>query len=247
MVNIIFFIAQYVSNENETNEYSSFLMQYNPNFEKIENEKYSDNETFVILKSDITEYSLANLDYQYFHYGLYNKNNSFYVNGISFDSFNLDYLSNPLKNYSSIEDYDIDLKYLSTLYLYKTLFQTIPYSRFHKNREEVYLLNFNDEKKIPKICEEIDLRTYKEYMEKSGVNCLDEQNSLFYDDEEYKNVSMASINSKYPYCGCLPLYCLKDYKNIKDNFDFNDITYSTQCLYSIHNINIRKTLPSLTF
>ena len=49
----------------ETNEYSTFIIKTNPNYpENIENEKYSDNETYVILKSDITEYSLTNIDYQ---------------------------------------------------------------------------------------------------------------------------------------------------------------------------------------
>ena len=228
MINIIFFLKQNQKSENETNDYSSFIIQYNPNFKKIESEKYSDNETFVILKSDITEFSLANLDYQYFHYGLYNKNNSFYKNGISFDSFNLDYLSDPLKYYSSIEDLNTDLKYLSTLYLYKAFFQSVPYSKFHKNRQEVILLNFNDEEKVQKICSEINLKSYKEYMEKSGINCFDNENSLFYDDEYYKEVSMAKINAKFPNCGCMPLYCSKNFKDINNKFDFDDISYSSK-------------------
>ena len=105
----------------------------------------------MISKSDITEYSLINYDYQYFHYGLYNKNNNFFSNGISYDSFNLDDLFYPLKYYSSIADFYVDLKYLSTLYLYKTLFQTIKFTKIKRNREEIYLLNFNNEEKFKQI------------------------------------------------------------------------------------------------
>ena len=140
IINIIFFMHQSVLNK-ENVEYSAFILQSNPHFlnSKIENEKYSDNETYVILKSDITEYSLTNIDYQYFHFGLYDKNHSFYQNGIFFDSFNLDYLYNPLEFYSSVEDYDVDLRYLTTLYLYKSLFQTTNYTIIRKRREEIYL------------------------------------------------------------------------------------------------------------
>ena len=86
---------------------------------------------------------MANLDYQYFHYGLYNKNNSFYVNGISFDSFNLDYLSNPLKNYSSIEDYDIDLKYLSRYDLYEFSLIMSLNKKFPESSVNLSFLNYD--------------------------------------------------------------------------------------------------------
>ena len=218
--NIILFFQQ--SESNEIN-YSSFIIKNNPNiFQNHSNEKYSDNETFTILKSDIIEYSLTELDYQYYHYGLYNRNYNFFHNGISYDSFNLDFLFDPFKYYSSIDNFDVDLKYLSTLYLYKALFQAIKYNKIEKNREETYLLNFNEEDKVKDICNEINYQSYNEYISKSGIDCLDIQNSLYYDEELYQNYSMASINSKYPYCGCLPLYCLKNYKDMKKkyfNFD----------------------------
>ena len=119
IINIIFFLCPGIFPE-ETNEYSTFILKNISNFTK-ENEKYSDNDTFVILKSDITEYSLTSFDYQYFHYGLYEKNHNFYKNGISFDCFNLDYLYDPLYLYSSVDNYEQDLKYLSSLCLYKNL------------------------------------------------------------------------------------------------------------------------------
>jgi len=218
--NIVLFFRQSESNEVD---YSSFIIKNNDNnLQNEPNEKYSDNETFTILKSDITEYSLTELDYHYFHYGLYNRKYNFFCNGISYDSFNLDLLFDPLKYYSSLENFDFDLKYLSTLYLYKTLFQSIKYIKIVKNREETYLLNFNEEEKVKKICNEINFRSYNEYISKSRIDCLDIQNSLYYDEKLYQNYSMAGIHSKYPYCGCLPLFCLQNYKDMNDkyfNFD----------------------------
>ncbi len=220
IINLIFFFEQKMPGKDDNNQYSSFIIKRKSNVEQ-EKEKYSDNETFVILKSDITEYSLINYDYQYFHYGLYNKNYNFFANGISYDSFNLDDLFDPLKYYSSIEEFYVDLKYLSTLYLYKTLFQTIKYTKIKRNREETYLLNFNDEEKVKHICGEINFQSYNEYISNSKINCLDIQNSIYFDEKNYQEISMASIHSKYPYCSCLPLYCLKDFMKINDNFNYD--------------------------
>jgi len=219
--NIIIFFQQSESNEVD---YSSFIIKSNSySLQNDPNEKYSDNETFTILKSDIIEYSLTELDYQYYHYGLYSRNYNFFHNGISYDSFNLDFLYDPLKYYSSLENFDIDLKYLSTLYLYKALFQAVKYNKIVKNREETYLLNFNEEDKIKYICNEINFQSYNEYISKSGIDCFDIQNSLYYDEKSYQNYSMAGINSKYPYCGCLPLFCLQNYKDMnKEYFNFDD-------------------------
>ena len=220
IINIILFSEQKMPGKDDSNQFSSFIIKQKSNVEK-EKEKYSDNETYVISKSDITEYSLINYDYQYFHYGLYNKNYNFFSNGISYDSFNLDDLFDPLKYYSSITDFYVDLKYLSTLYLYKTLFQTIKFTKIKRNREETYLLNFNDEEKVKQICGEINFDSYNEYISNSDINCLDSQNSIYFDEEYYQQISMANIISKYPYCSCLPLYCLSDFKQINDKYKYD--------------------------
>ena len=220
IINIVFFLHQNVLN-NKRVEYSTFILQSNPHFLNIksENEKYSDNETYVVLKSDITEYSLTNIDYQYFHFGLYDKYHRFYQNGIFFDSFNLDYLYNPLDFYSSVEDYDVDLRYLTTLYLYKSLFQSINYTIIGKRREEIYLYNFNDEERVKSICGEINLTRYINYIKISGINCLSTENNLYYDEVKFKNKNMIDIESKYPCCICLPLFCLENYENYEKDYD----------------------------
>ena len=58
---------------------------------------------------------------RYFHYGLYdnkknNNSNYFYKNGVFFDSFNFDNLANPSYDYDTVEEYEVDLNYLSSLY-----------------------------------------------------------------------------------------------------------------------------------
>ena len=232
IVNIIFFLYQNISNKG-TNEYSTFILKNNSNIEKTENEKYSDNDTFVILKSDITEYSLTTIDYQYFHYGLYEKNHNFFKNGISFDSFNLDYLYEPFDYYFSVDNFKIDFKYLSTLYLYKTLFQAIKHSIIQKKREEVFLFNFHDEVRVRDICKAINFKSYENYYEKSGINCWSKENNIYYNEDNYINLSMIDIYSIYPYCGCLPLFCLENYFSFYNNYNnielASDISLPSKC------------------
>ena len=218
IINIIFFLCKGFLEEDD-NLFTNFIVKTNPNNEKFDNEKYSDNDTFVVLKSDIIEYSLSLIDHQYFHYGLSDKNSNFFKNGVSYDSFNLDFLYDPFEFYTSIENFEIDFKYLSAYYLYKTLFQTTNFSVIKKNREEIYLFNFDDEEKIQNICSIINFKSYQNYLQKSGVNCWEKGNSIYYSKEEFQNISMIDIYSKYPYCSCIPLYCLKNYKTIDNNYD----------------------------
>ena len=76
---------------------------------------------------------------------------------------------------------------------------------------------------------------------------------------------MANIDSKYPYCSCLPLYCLNDFKQINENFKYDPnhlaskinlpnkcrikfISYSNEnktVAPTKTNINITKTLNAL--
>ena len=245
IINIIFFLNQNNINE-ESVEYSAFIVKNNQNFEKNENEKYSDNETYVLLKSDITEYSLTNSDYQYFHYGLSEKNNSFFTNGFLFDSFNLDILYNPLYFYNSIENFEIDLKYFSTLYLYKTLFQTANYTKVYKSREEIYLYNFNQENIIKNVCGLIDFESYHDYFKKADIDCWEKENSLYYNESTFENISMRDSNSRYPYCGCLPLYCLKNFDKIKNDFSniviSSDINLPNKCQNKFKSYKIKDEL-----
>ena len=45
--------------------------------------------SFTASYSDITEYTMTNMDFRFFHLGLYDNNHDFYRDGIFFDIFNM--------------------------------------------------------------------------------------------------------------------------------------------------------------
>ena len=213
IINIVFNLQQMELNS-DTIEYTALLINNNIDTHNTVNEKYSDNDTFVLSKSDFIEYSLTNLENKFFHYGLYDSNNNFYKNGVNYDAFNLEALSNPLKYYSTVDGFNIDLKYLSNLYLYTKIFQNIDYSYYKKEGEEVNLFFFSDEK-IKQICKNINFTKYLEYINsEKNIDCWDSQNKLYYDDN-YKEVALFDSYASLPHCSCLPLYCLNNYKTLK--------------------------------
>ena len=236
IINIIFFLGQ-MNLVKDSIEYSNFIIKRNAMTDENIIEKYSDNETFSILKSDIIEFSLTTLDFEYFHYGLYDKYYSFLKNGISIDSFNLNYLYNPLQFYSTVGTLKVDLKYLSVLYLYKTLFQSFNYEFIQKERQEVHLFKFDDEK-VKNICSKIDFNVYKDYLEESGINCWNKENKNYYNENNYQSISLIDVYSVYPHCSCLPLFCLSNYESLENDDEFTNFEFSSKinlpnkCQYS---------------
>ena len=222
IINIIYFIRQNDMNDGII-DYSTFIVRNNKLIGDIINNKYSDNETFVITQQEITEYSLSTLDKKYFHYGLYDNNYNFLNDGVSFDSFNLSILSNPFNNYSTVQGFDYDLKYLSTLYLYAKMFQNLESTKFKKEGEEISLNTFSDEEKVKSICSSINFTYYIESIKTdTNINCWDAQNELYYSDD-YQNKSLFESYTSLPFCACLPLYCLDNYKTLKeDKYQFTE-------------------------
>ena len=195
--------------------------------EKILNiigEKYSDNTSYVLTLSDSTEYSMSEIDYALFHLGLYDHEYDFYANCVYYDSFILGYLYDYTDSYTISKGGEYDFKYFVTLYLYKSLFQTIfNFTKIEKEKEKIFLYHFNDKDKIQHICQKINFTSYKTYLKYSGINCWDERNQLYYDIETFMYIKIVNYTNKidpiYPYCSCLPLYCLKNYKSIDFNID----------------------------
>ena len=222
IINIVYTLQQKDIN-GDTIEYTAFLINNNTETHNSTSEKYSDNDTFVISKTDFIEYSLTTLDSKFFHYGLYNTYNNFFKNGVNYDNFNIDTLSDPLKQYSTVDGYNVDLKYLSNVYLYTKMFLNNDYSYYKKQGEEISLYIFSDEKSIKKICKEINLTKYIEYIKSdTEIDCWDSQNQLYYDDD-YKNVAIFDSYASLPHCACLPLYCLNNYKTLKkEKYKFTD-------------------------
>ena len=239
IINIIFFIGQIDLKKGE-NDYSFFIVR--DNFSDILGEhditfRYSDNVSYLASYSDMTEYSISDMDYRFFHLGLYDNHYNFYMNGILFDTYNLDYFYDYSQFYSAAKEGEYDLKYFLTLYLYKSLFQNVEYTKVQKTREEIFLYNFKDEKKIKQICEKIDFDSYRSYLENANVDCWDKRNQIHYNSEKFMYVTMDNdsntIDPIYPYCSCLPLYCLKNYEDLSedlDNLEFaNEINLPNKC------------------
>ena len=223
MINLIISLEQ-MSYYDEEIEYTTFIIKNNSQTYDWINSKYSDNQTFVISQQEFTEYSLTSVDDNYFHYGLFDKNYNFFQNGVSFDSFNLDLLSDPIKNFNSVNEYNYDLKYLSTLFLYSKLFQNINNSHYKKDGEEISLYIFSDEEKVKNICSQINFTKYIEYIKSDKqINCWDAENMLYYSEDDYKNAALFDSYTSIPYCACLPLYCLNNFKILKDeDYNYNE-------------------------
>ena len=79
IINIIFFISQ-IDLKEKDNDYSLFIVKDNYTGilrdEKLIT-KFSNNMSFTASYSDITEYSMTNLDFRFFHLGLYDNNHDF--------------------------------------------------------------------------------------------------------------------------------------------------------------------------
>ena len=223
--NIIFFSDQINLKEGD-NDYTIFIVKNNLTGilgDETAIEKFTDNESYVVSKSHITEFALSEIDYKFFHVNLYENRNNFYVNGISYDSFNLEYFYDYSKIYATSKDGDYDLKFYVALYLYKSLLQNIEYTKVKKNREQIFLFNFKKDKKIKQICEKINFNSYRNYLSNSGIDCWNIINKKYYSEENYLYIrsynDSNSIDQIYPYCSCLPLYCLKNYEDLDEDLD----------------------------
>ena len=225
IINIIFFINK-KELTHEKLQHSIFLL-FNTTNNINEKEKYSDNNTFLISKSNILELSLSSKINDYFYYGMNDKNNNFYKYGVSFDSFDLDNLGEPIKNYKSTEFLNVDLKHFSSLYLYGLLFKNLKYEEVKEEFKDITKLKFEkNEKIVNKICSEYNFSLYINFLIKNDLDCWDDQTLLYYSNETSQitpreDIALGEYISR-PYCICLPLFCLKN--NQKD-LDLNNIEY----------------------
>ena len=238
IINIIYYINQKDYKE-ENLEFSSFLL-FNDSLEEFEIEKYSDNDTFLISKLNIAELTLSTPIKQYFHYGMYDKNNNFFKHGVSYDTIDLENLAEPLKYYKSLDDLNIDLRYFSSLYLYSSLFRKLHYNLTREESKDLDELVFiNEENNIQNICKNINFSSYLNYLEEENIDCFDNNNLLYYSERgTEENIFNFNYNTM-PYCICMPLYCLKNLEKGKDNIDTNDfediIKFPDKCQNNLQN------------
>ena len=217
IINIIYFIGEKILKDDYLD--FSVLMLINDSVHPISKEKYSDNDTFLISKLTMSEVSLSTSLKEYFHIGMFDKNYNFYKHGISFDILDLETLAEPLKYYKSTENFNIDLRYFSSFYLYSLLFRFLDYNtttEVTKPLTEIFF--FNKENILQNICSIINFNSYISYLKEEKINCFDDNNLLYYIDGETKEDIFNFNYNTMPYCICLPLYCLK---NLQNKFDIN--------------------------
>ena len=161
---------------------------------------------------------------EYFHYGLRNKNNSFYKYGVSFDMFDLEYMGEPLKYYHVIETLSIDLRYFSSLYLYSSLYKNVKYNQSRNELKDLTQTNFaKNEEEYKNICGEFDFPSYITNLIEEDIDCWDAYNLLYYSETIVEeDMSLVDYVSK-PYFVCLPLYCIK---NNNRNIELNKIEFA---------------------
>ena len=223
IINLIFFIKQRNIIE-ESFHYSTFMVfnESSPMFIE-EKERYSDNFTYLIFKSNIIELSLSSILYRYFHYGMYDKNYNFYRYGSSFDGFDIEQLGEPLKYYNSLKNFNIDLRYFSSLYLYTFLFIKSNFNISLNGKTKINEFNFEKNEIIMRnICKEFNYSSYKEYLINEDIDCWNIQNLLYYAEKEVPNDQSLHNYMSIPYCICLPLYCLS---NNYEDFNPNKIYF----------------------
>ena len=208
-------------------------MLFNNNDNAHQKEKYSNNDTYLISKSNIMELTLDTKIEEYFHYGLRNKNYNFYKYGVSFDMFDIEYMGEPLKYYQVNENLNIDLRYFSSLYLYSSLYKNVKFNQSKSELKDLTQTNFaRNEEEYKKICGEFDFPSYITNLIEEDIDCWDEQNLLYYSDTIVEeDMSLVEYISK-PYCICLPFYCIKNnHKDIElDKIEFADyISLPSKC------------------
>ena len=221
IINIIYFIGQRIIKD-ESLDFSAFILINDSILPMIE-EKYSDNDTFLISKSRVPELTLSSSLNQYFHIGMYDKNYNFYKHGISFDNINIQTLAEPLKYYKSSENFNIDLRYFSSLYLFASLYRILEYN---KTKEETKPLTeiffFNKNNILQNICKSINFTSYINYLKLEKINCFDDNNLLYYSERNTQEDIFYFNYNTMPFCICLPLYCLKnlDINHVPDKIEY---------------------------
>ena len=226
IVNIVFIWNQ-ISLRDENNDYTILIIK--DNFTESLGDgnltiRYSDNESYVVSISDTAEYTFSDIDFKFYHLNFYYKTHSLYNNGILMDCFHLDYFYNYSIIYSIVKKVDYDTKFYVTLYLYKSLFQNVEYTKVQRNKDQIFLYSFKKSDKIKQICEKIDFSSYKNYLfDSARIDCFNERTKKYYNKEKFIYTSLTNdtktIDPIYPYCFCLPLYCLKNYENLDENLD----------------------------
>ena len=224
IIHIIFYIAQ-KDLKSYPYDYSVFILDSFPNKRK---KKFSDNKSFIITQNDIIEIAVTDFDSEYFQYGLKDKNDFFYQNGISFADYDIDKFSQPNIYYLTTDNFNFDISYLTTIFLYSELFKLTEHTSVYDEDEEMHKLIINNKENIYKVCNNFDFFTYNKHIINNNIDCWDEQNLVYFGNTTHEK-AYDDYNA-YPYCLCLPLYCNKNNKkNLKNVTIVDEIILPNKC------------------
>ena len=215
VINIIFFMHQIKFKKGPFEDSVFLISNYSKDFTK-----YSDAQTYVISNNDIIEVALSSQLDEYFHYGLSSNKDIFFSEGIFYDNIDINELSEPSNNYTTIKGFEFDIRYFSSFYLYAKLFETSKFDSFNKKDDYIYYYKFNDTEQIYNTCKKFNFNLYFDSLNTYEIDCFNEENMLYYSDKNLENYFSEIMT--LPHCICLPLYCIK---NLNRDIDINNIDF----------------------
>ena len=250
IINIILFINKKELKDGNLDH--SIFFFFNDSMKINEKEKYSDNNTYTIFKSNIQELGLSTKLNEFFYYGMHDINNSFFKWGVSFDSFDIQKLGEPALYYISNEKITIDLRYFSNIYLFTLLFHNLKFEEIKEEYKDIIQYQFEKNETILRnICNKFNFSLYIKYLKKENINCWDHKTLLYYSEEIIKENIVFSEYLGKPNCVCLPLFCLKN-SNKDTNLDeieyIENITLPSECqnIYNAYLNSIEEEFKSHT-
>ena len=216
-------------------DYFIFTMENDETNSKIK--QFSDNRTYTISGSKINSLSQSEIYSMYFKLGMKRLNSSFFLDGINYDTFDIEQFNNLNEYYDIIETFKADVSVFSSFFFFGKFLQNI---KNIQNNENLLISGFTNKTLINEICGYFNYSAFFEffYKFKNHINCLS-QNEMYY----YKETHNISLNEKdnlsslrdFPHCNCVPLYCLnynelkhfkkKDFLDLKSKIDNNPEKY----------------------
>ena len=200
-------------------DYFIFTMENDETNSKIK--QFSDNRTYTISGSKINSLSQSEIYSMYFKLGMKRLNSSFFLDGINYDTFDIEQFNNLNEYYDIIETFKADVSVFSSFFFFGKFLQNI---KNIQNNENLLISGFTNKTLINEICGYFNYSAFFEffYKFKNHINCLS-QNEMYY----YKETHNIKINEKdnltfqrdFPHCNCVPLYCLnyQELKNLNDD------------------------------
>ena len=230
--------------------YSLFLLNNNSDiFCPLIKEKYSDNDTFAISQYNITEVSMSSTLDNYFHYGIKDNKNNYFQFGTSFDTFDLNKMNEPSLYYDTILEYYSGLLFVTSIYLFGTIFQRSNYFLNSSLVQNLEIYEFYNENEVNKICSKFNFENYIKIIKENNIDC----NNIKTVDLDI-NDNFENDTSSIPSCVCLALNCLnrttysiKQQNKEKKYIIVNRLKLPNKCINNFNTYRIDKSNNNINF